>query len=126
MSAKAIRVWVFVVTAIQGAVVAWAVLTQNFLAAIIAIVLACGIIYNIQMRSKEVACDERTNLLSDKAAAATFRWCVPVAGVGATVILTLKDHLPGDMVSVAYGLAYGACVLLGVNGAFYLYYSRKH
>jgi uncharacterized membrane protein len=46
--------------------------------------------------------------------------------VGATVILTLKDHLPGDMVSVAYGLAYGACVLLGVNGAFYLYYSRKH
>ena len=126
MSAKSVKIWVFVVTAVQGAIMAWAVITQNFLAAIITIVLACGIIYNLQMKSKEVSCDERTNLLSDKAAAATLRWCLPVAGVGAALIITLKDHLPGDLVSVAYGLAYTACVLLGVNGAFYLYYSRKH
>jgi putative transcriptional regulator len=46
--------------------------------------------------------------------------------VGAAIMLALKDHLPSDLVSVAYDLAYTACTLLGVNGAFYLYYGQKH
>jgi uncharacterized membrane protein len=42
------------------------------------------------------------------------------------IIIALQDHLPADMVSVAYTLAYTACVFLLVHSAFYSYYSRKH
>jgi uncharacterized membrane protein len=126
MTSKSVKIAVFAVTLILAFVVAWAIMKQNFLVMVIAIVLACGITYTLQKSVKEVACDERTTMLSDKAAAATFRICVPLAGVGAAIILALKDRLPADLVSAAYGLAYTACVLLGVNGAFYLYYGRKH
>ena len=126
MSAKATKIAVIIVTVILAIVIAWTLATQNYIVMIIAIVLASGIAYTLQKSVKEVICDERTSLISDKAAAATFRFGVPVMGVGSVIIMALKDHLPVDMVSAAYTLSYCACALLLVNMAFDSYYNRKH
>jgi len=126
MTAKTIRIATAMIAVALAIVVGWSIVKQNFIAPIIAIVLATGISYLLRRGTKEVTRDERTSLLYERAAGATIRTCVPVAGVGAVIIIALQDHLPDDMVSVAYTLAYTACVLLLVHLAFYSYYGRKH
>ena len=126
MKGKTLRVSTAAIAVVLAIVVGWSIVTQNFIVPIIAIVLAIGLSYFLRRRTKEVTRDERTSLLYEKAAGATIRTCVPVAGVGAVIIIALQDHLPDDMVSAAYTLAYTACVLLLVHLAFYSYYSRKH
>ena len=126
MKRKTLSVVTAVIAVVLAIVVGWSIVAQNFIVPIIAIALAIGLSYFLRRRTKEVTRDERTSLLYEKAAGATIRTCVPVAGVGAVIIIALQDHLPVDMVSVAYTLAYTACVLLIVHLSFYSYYSRKH
>jgi uncharacterized membrane protein len=126
MKGKTLSVVTAAIAVVLAIVVGWSIVTRNFIVPIIAIVLAIGLSYFLRRRTKEVTRDERTSLLYERAAGATIRTCVPVAGVGAVIIIALQDLLPADMVSVAYTLAYTACVLLLVHLAFYSYYSRKH
>jgi len=126
MTGKTLRIATAAIAVILAIVVSWSIVTRNFIVPIIAIVLAIGFSYLLRRGTKEVTRDERTSLLYERAAGQTIRFCVPVAGVGAVIIIALQDHLSADMVSVAYTLAYTACVLLLVHLAFYSYYSRKH
>jgi len=126
MKGKTLSVVTAAIAVVLAIVVGWSIVTRNFIVPIIAIVLAIGLSYFLRRRTKEVTRDERTSLLYERAAGATIRTCVPVAGAGAVIIIALQDLLPADMVSVAYTLAYTACVLLLVHLAFYSYYSRKH
>ena len=126
MKGKTLSVVTAAIAVVLAIVVGWSIVTRNFIVPIIAIVLAIGFSYLLRRGTKEVTRDERTSLLYERAAGATIRFCVPVAGVGAVIIIALQDHLSADMVSVAYTLAYTACMLLLVHLAFYSYYSRKH
>jgi uncharacterized membrane protein len=126
MTIKTLRIVTAAIAVVLAIVVAWSIITQNFIIPIIAIVLAIGLNYLLRRSTKEVTQDERTSLLYEKAAGATIRICVPVAGIGAVIIIVLQHHLPDDMVSVAYTLAYTACVILLVHSGFYSFYSRKH
>lgn len=126
MTIKTLRIVTAAIAVVLAIVVAWSIITQNFVIPIIAIVLAIGLNYLLRRSTKEVTQDERTSLLYEKAAGATIRICVPVAGIGAVIIIVLQHHLPDDMVSVAYTLAYTACVILLVHSGFYSFYSRKH
>ena len=126
MKGKTLRVATAAIAVVLAIVVGWSIVTRNFIVPIIAIVLATGLSYFLRRGTKEVTRDERTSLLYERAAGSTIRTCVPVAGVGAVIIIALQGHLSADMVSVAYTLAYTACVLLLVHSAFYSYYSRKH
>ncbi len=126
MTGKTLRIATAAIAVVLAIVVSWSIVTRNFIVPIIAIVLAIGFSYLLRRGTKEVTRDERTSLLYERAAGATIRTCVPIAGVGAVIIIALQDHLSADMVSVAYTLAYTACVLLLVHLAFYSYYSRKH
>jgi uncharacterized membrane protein len=126
MTIKTLRIVTAAIAVVLAIVVAWSIITQNFVIPIIAIVLAIGLNYLLRRSTKEVTQDERTSLLYEKAAGATIRICVPVAGIGAVIIIVLQHHLPDDMVSVAYTLAYTACVILLMHSGFYSFYSRKH
>ncbi len=126
MTGKTLRTLTAVIAVVLALVVGWSIIAGNFFVPIIAVVLAIGLSYLLRRRTKEVTRDERTILLYEKAAGATIRICVPIAGVGAVIIIALQNHLPADMVSVAYTLAYTACVLLLVHSGFHSYYSRKH
>jgi uncharacterized membrane protein len=126
MTIKTLRIVTAAIAVVLAIVVAWSIITQNFVIPIIAIVLAIGLNYLLRRSTKEVTQDERISLLYEKAAGATIRICVPVAGIGAVIIIVLQHHLPDDMVSVAYTLAYTACVILLVHSGFYSFYSRKH
>lgn len=126
MTGKTLRIATAAIAVILAIVVSWSIVTRNFIVPIIAIVLAIGFSYLLRRGTKEVTRDERTSLLYERVAGATIRFCVPVAGVGAVIIIALQDHLSANMVSVAYTLAYTACMLLLVHLAFYSYYSRKH
>jgi uncharacterized membrane protein len=126
MTGKTLRTATAAIAVALAIVVGWSIVTRNLIVPIIAIVLAIGLSYLLRRSTKEVTGDERTSLLYERAAGATIRFCVPVAGVGGVIIIALQGHLPADMVSVAYTLAYTACVLLLVHSAFYSYYSRKH
>ena len=126
MTGKTLRTATAAIAVALAIVVGWSIVTRNFIVPIIAIVLAIGLSYLLRRSTKEVTGDERTSLLYQKAAGATVRFCVPLAGVGAVIILALQDHLSAEIVSVAYTLANTACVLLLVHLAFYSYYSRKH
>lgn len=77
-------------------------------------------------RKKEVAKDERTTFLYEKAAGATLRLTLPLAAIGSLVLLLVKDRLSNDATQLAYVLSYAVSILLLVHLAFYWYYSRKH
>ena len=126
MKGKTLRILKAAIAGTLAILVGWSIVTRNFIVPIIAMVLAIGLSYLLRRATKVVTHDERTSILYEKAAGATIRFCVPVAGVGTVIIIAMQDHLPADMVSVAYTLAYTTCVLLLVHSAFYSYYSRKH
>ena len=126
MKGKTLRISTAVISGVLGLIVAWSIIVGNFVVPIIAVVVAIGLSYLLRRATKDVTRDERIGLLYEKAAGATIRTCVPIAGVGAVIIIVLQNHLSADMVSVAYTLAYAACVLLLVHLAFYSYYSRKY
>ena len=92
----------------------------------VAVVCAIGLKMLLRRATKEVMKDERTTLLSEKAAGATLRLTLPLAAIGSLVLLLLKDRLSDDATQLAYVLSYAVSILLLVHLAFYSYYSRKH
>jgi uncharacterized membrane protein len=92
----------------------------------VAVVCATGLKMLLRRATKEVMKDERTTLLSEKAAGATLRLTLPLAAIGSLVLLVLKERLSDDAAQLAYVLSYAVCILLLVHLAFYFYYSRKH
>ena len=126
MTGKTLRISTAVISVVLALTVGWSITAGNFVALIVAVVLAIGLSYLLRRATKDVTRDERTTLLYEKAAGATIRFCVPVAAFVGIILFALRDRLSAELVSAGYVLAYVACVLLLVHLAFYSYYSRKH
>lgn len=126
MNAKTFRLLTALLAFALAVVASWAVITGNYAAVLIGVVLALGLSYILRRFVKEVIQDERSTAINEKAWAAAVRCCLPVAGIVSVVLLALKDRLSPDVTLVAYTLAYATCVLMLAHLAFYSYYSRKH
>ena len=126
MTEKTLKTATSTITAVLAIVVAGSIVTGNYIVSIIGVVLALLLVSLLRSRTKEVTQDERTKALYNDAAGATLKLCAPIAGVGAVILIALQDQIASNIVSAAYGLAYGVCVLLVVHSAFYSYLSRKH
>ncbi|MFC1915907.1 DUF2178 domain-containing protein [Chloroflexota bacterium] len=105
--------------------ITWALITGNAIIPIIALLMVTGLSYFLRKSYSEVTIDERTSLIYEKASGATIRYSVPTAGIGAVIIIAMRNHLSTDTVLVGHVLAFAGCVLLLIHLAFYFYYSRK-
>jgi uncharacterized membrane protein len=93
---------------------------------VVGVVCVTGLSIILRRARKEVAKDERTTFLYEKAAGTTLRLTLPLAAIGSLVLLVLKDRLSDDATQLAYLLSYAISILLLVHLAFYSYYSGKH
>jgi uncharacterized membrane protein len=126
MTRKTHRILTAIISGVLAIVVGWSIAASNFIVPIVAVVLAIVLSYLLRRRVKQVTQDERTALLYEKAAGATFRFCVPLAAVVAFFLFIFRESLSAEAVAAAYVLAYVCCVMLLVHLAFYSYYNRKH
>jgi uncharacterized membrane protein len=126
MTRKTLRILTAAIAVALALVIGWSITASNFIVPIVAVALAVGLSYFLRRNTKEVAQDERTTLLYEKAAGATIRFCVPLAAFVGIILFALRERLSAEMVAAGYVLAYVGCVLLLVHLAFYSYYARKH
>ncbi len=126
MTVKTFRLATIAISIALAGIAAWAAVRGNYLAFLIAVVLAMLLSYSLRRATREVLRDERTVLLYGKASTATLGTVVPVAAVVSVVLVMLRERLPADVVLVAYTLSYASCALLLAQAAFYSYYQRKH
>jgi uncharacterized membrane protein len=121
------RTYVIVSAVILAIVGICAITLDRLWILVVGVVCATGLsIILRRARKKEVAKDERTTYLYEKAAGATLRLTLPLAAIGSLVLLLVKDRLSNDATQLAYVLSYAVSILLLVHLAFYWYYSRKH
>lgn len=125
MTGKTLRILTAIISGTLALVVSWAIVANNLVVPIVAVLLATVLSYLLRRNTKEVTKDERTTLLYEKAAGATIRFCVPLATVIAFILFALRNRLSAELVATGYVLAYTACIFLLVHLAFYSYYSRK-
>ena len=103
-----------------GAIVGFAVHSGNALLAVIAVVV--GILLLRLLKGTDIAEDERTYLISEKASRATLQiFGLAIAVVGASLIA-----LKNEMANIGYVLEYLACILLVLYLIFYGYYNKKY
>jgi uncharacterized membrane protein len=126
MQGRSNRVITAALSGVLAIVVSSSIIVGNVYIPLIAVALAYIASYFLRKSNKSVTQDERTTLLSAKAAGATIKVCVPLAALAGIVLFASREHLSAEMVSAGYVLAYTACVLMLVNLAFYSFYSRKY
>lgn len=126
MTSKTRRISSVVISVGLALVIGWSIIEDNFVVPIVAVVLVIGMSYLLRRTTKDVTQDERTTLLYQRAAGATFRFCVPVAAIVGIILIILRENLSDEMVSAGYVLAYVACILTLVHLAFHSYYGRKY
>ena len=125
MTARTLRILRAIIAAALAIVSAWSVATANFIALVVAIVLAMTLLYFFNRSTREITQDERTRALYTRASRATIALTVPLASIASVILIALKERLPHDVVVVSYKLAYFCCVILLVHAAFYSYFNRK-
>ena len=109
-----------------GLVMGWAILAENYVVPVVAVLAAIAISSLLRRRVKDVTRDERSTLLYEKAAGAAIRVCVPVVALVGIIFFAFRDSLPSELASAGYVLGYVACFFLLVHLAFYSYYSRRY
>jgi len=125
MTARTLRILRVIIASALAIVSGWSVATENFIALVVAIVLAMTLLYFFNRSTKEITQDERTRALYTRASRATIALTVPLASIASVILIALKEHLPHDVVVVSYTLAYFSCMILLVHAVFYSYYNRK-
>jgi uncharacterized membrane protein len=126
MTSKTLRICTAAVAFGLALIVGWSITANNFIAPIIAIIVAIGLTYYLRRRTKEVTRDERTTALYQKAALATISFCVPIMALAGIILFAMRNSLSPEMAATGYVLAYVTCILLLVHSAFYTYYARKY
>ncbi|MGD9115652.1 MAG: DUF2178 domain-containing protein [Dehalococcoidia bacterium] len=126
MSLTKYRILTAVIMAAVAASVVWAVLSANFWIPAPAIVAAIVIGIIIRRRVKELATDERTNTIAEKALAfANGIFLIVGAPVGITFIALGQEKLP-ELEPVGWTLTLAVCALVSLYFAANLYYNKKH
>lgn len=120
------RTYVIVNAVVLAITVLCAITLDRLWVLVVGVVCVTGLSIILRRTRREVAKDERTTFLYEKAAGATLRLTLPLAAIGSLVLLLLKDRLSDDATQLAYVLSYAVSILLLVHLAFYSYYSRKH
>ncbi len=126
MKAKTLRISTISIAVALLGIMVWAIITNNFIVPLVAVVLAVGLNYLLRRKAKVVTRDERSTVLYEKAAGATTRLCIPLAALAGIVILIFQERLSDELVTAGQLLAYFACILMLVQLGFYAYYSRKY
>ena len=126
MTLKTLRISTIVIFVLLASIIGWSIALGNVIIPIIAVMVAIGLKIILNRATKEVMQDERTKLLRERAASVTIGFLVPIIGVGSVIIIALQEHLPDNIVSISYALAYVSCAFLVTYSVLYSYYSRKH
>ncbi len=126
MKSRTIRILNAAIAGVLAIAISWSAVTGNFFVPIIAMVIAIGLTYFLRKQVKEVTKDERTTLLSQKAAMTTIGICVPLMALVGIMLFLLREHLSSELAAAGNVLAYIACILLLVHSLLYSYYARKY
>src|SRR4030067_2521407 len=112
MSAKTLKVLKSIIAAALAIVAGWSIVSENFIALLIAIVLAMTLLYFFNKSTREITQDERTSALYTRASRSTIALTVPLAAIVSVLLIAFKERLPEDVVVGSYTLAYFSCVIL--------------
>jgi uncharacterized membrane protein len=126
MTAKTLQISTISIAVALAGVMVWAIITDNFIVPMVAVILAVGLSYLLRRKAKVVTRDERSTVLYEKAAGSTIKLCIPLAALAGIGILIFQERLSAELVTTGQILAYFACILMLVQLAFYAYYSRKY
>ncbi|MDD4987085.1 MAG: DUF2178 domain-containing protein [Dehalococcoidales bacterium] len=116
-----------VITVLVAILVGWSVATETIV--IIPLIgIAAGMItlYLLKRRVKEVMADERSYLISEKAARTALAIFAPAVVVVAVVLIVLGNSILPDYREAGTVLAYSACALMVAYHIAHLYHEKKH
>ena len=125
MTKKTFKIGTMVIAIALAIIVSWSISTGNAYIPIIAVFVALGVKYLIRKSTRDVLYDERTRHINERASAVTIAICIPLAGVGAVILISLRSHISAEMYIAGNVLAYFTCIFMLVHQALGSYFSRK-
>jgi uncharacterized membrane protein len=125
MKRRTFRIWTLGIAIALAVVVGWSITAANAYIPIAAVFIALGIKYLVRRSTRDVLHDERTLHINAKASALTVQILIPLAGLGAVVLIALRRYIATEMYIAGNVLAYFSCIFLITYQALYSYYSRK-
>ena len=127
MDKKKFQRYRLLVTMAVAILVAWSVVAEvSVLTPLIGIGAGMILVYLLKRRVKEVMEDERSHLISEKAARTALAIFAPLLTVVAVVLIILSNSILPDFREAGTLLAYAACVLMVLYHVAHLYYERRH
>jgi len=124
MTLKKFRILKIAIAMLLSALVAQAVVIDNFYLALAAVLIAMGLILGLKRQVKEVMADERDYEIAGKAA----RYALTVFSIissSAVLILTFFKEAHPIFETAGAILAYAVCFLLLLNSLIFSYLSKK-
>ena len=125
MTKRMFRICTLAIAIALAIIVGWSISIGNAYIPIIAVFVALGIKYLVRKSTKGVLYDERTRHINDRASAVTVAICIPLAGLGAVILISLRAYISSEMYIAGNVLAYFACIFMLVHQALGSYYSRR-
>jgi uncharacterized membrane protein len=125
MTRRMFKIFTVVIATALAIVVSWSITTANAYIPIIAVFVALVVKYLARKSTRDILYDERTHHINEKASALTVQIFIPLAGLGAVVLIALRHYISTEMFIAGNVLAYFSCVFLIAHQALYSYYSRK-
>ncbi len=126
MSYKTFNTIKRIICVAMGIIFAVSIWFGNWLAPIIAIVVAMVIMAVAMMKVKEVINDERTNHIAYKAAQFTFSIATVLLAIAGTILLAInRDNIYVTQGYIGLTLLFTTCGLMVVNRLAYTYYGHK-
>lgn len=120
MNRKQFALYRVTIAAAIGVVIAYAVLTENAVLAMVAVIIGMALLYLAKRKVAETVEDERIYRISGKASRRTLEiFGIGIALTGIT-LLALKEFT-----EAGYALAFSACILGLLHSVFYSYYRRR-
>jgi uncharacterized membrane protein len=125
MDTRSYRRYVAALTTIVAAIVAWAVIAQNMIFAVVGVAVGMVLLYSLKRRVKEVVIDERVHRISEVASRATIQVFGWLSAATAFILIMFGNSVSANLEQAGYTLAYATCALLLLYSFFYRYYGNK-
>ena len=123
MNAKQYWLVKIVIGVALGGLASYAVIAEQYIIALIGLVLATTILLTLRSRVKDVLADERDNLVGGQAAMIAVKVFCWVAVVTSFLAFALREVSPVNE-TIALTLAYSACVIMIIYSLVYRFYDR--
>ncbi|MDD5038634.1 MAG: DUF2178 domain-containing protein [Dehalococcoidales bacterium] len=116
-----------VITVLVAILVGWSVATEtSVFIPLGGIGAGMALLYLLKRRVKEVMADERSYLISEKAARTALAIFAPLVTVVAVVLIILSNSILPDYREAGTLLAYSVCALMVAYHIAHLYHEKKH